>query len=599
MTDTMQGFRRSDYCGVWRLSDADREVSVCGWIQRQRNLGGLIFADLRDRSGILQLSFNQDTPREVFDKAADLHAEYVVAARGILREREAKNPELPTGEVELYVTELRLLARSETPPFEILDNVQANEALRLTYRYLDLRRPTMQQAIRTRHQVAKVARDYFDEAGFYEIETPMLTKSTPEGARDYLVPSRVHPGSFYALPQSPQQYKQLLMLAGFDRYMQITRCFRDEDLRADRQPEFTQIDLEMSFVDEEDVVAIQEGFLARVFREVLGVEVATPFPRLPWREAMDRFGSDKPDTRFGFELCDISDLVKDCGFGVFSGPVAQGGSVRLINLKGHAADFPRKKIDKLVEFVKTYKAGGLAWTRMLEGSATSSYQKFLTEEENAAILQRANATDGDLILIVGDAKDEVVFAALGALRCECARQLEILDPRDYRFLWVTEFPMFEFDEEDNRFVAKHHPFTSPMLEDVDKLESDPAACRARAYDIVLNGVELGGGSIRINTPEMQETMFRILGFTPEQARIQFGHLIGAFQYGAPPHGGLAYGLDRLCMLMAGADSIRDVIAFPKVQNASEPMTACPSPVDDKQLTELGIRLAASSPTGTV
>jgi aspartyl-tRNA synthetase len=595
MIDTMQGFRRSGYCGAWRLSNAGQEISVCGWIQRQRNLGGLIFADLRDRSGILQLSFNQDTPREVFDKAVDLHAEYVVAARGILRERESKNPELPTGEVELYVTELRLLARSETPPFEILDNVQANEALRLTYRYLDLRRPSMQQAIHTRHQVAKVARDYFDEAGFYEIETPMLTKSTPEGARDYLVPSRVHPGSFYALPQSPQQYKQLLMLAGFDRYMQITRCFRDEDLRADRQPEFTQIDLEMSFVDEDEVMTIQEGFLVRVFQEVLGVEVEAPFPRMPWREAMDRYGSDKPDTRFGFELCDISDLVKDCSFGVFSGPVSQGGSVRLINLKGRAADFPRKKIDKLAEYVKTYKAGGLAWTRMLEGSITSSYQKFLTEEETAAILARADAADGDLILIVGDARDEVVFAALGALRCECARQLEILDPRDYRFLWVTEFPMFEFDEEEGRFMAKHHPFTSPMLEDVDKLESDPSACRARAYDIVLNGVELGGGSIRINTPEMQETMFRILGFTPEQARAQFGHLIGAFQYGAPPHGGLAYGLDRLCMLMAGADSIRDVIAFPKVQNASEPMTACPSPVDNKQLTELGIRLATPSP----
>ena len=592
MTDTMQGFRRSGYCGTWRLSDAGREISVCGWIQRQRDLGGLIFADLRDRSGLLQLSFNQDTPREVFDKAAGLHAEYVVAAKGILRERESKNPELPTGEVELYVMELRLLARSETPPFEILDNVQANDTLRLTYRYLDLRRPTMQEAIRTRHQVSKVARDYFDEAGFYEIETPMLTKSTPEGARDYLVPSRVHPGSFYALPQSPQQYKQLLMLAGFDRYMQITRCFRDEDLRADRQPEFTQIDLEMSFVNEDDVMEVQEGFLARVFREVQGVTIPTPFPRMPWREAMNRYGSDKPNIRFGFELCDVSDLVKDCGFAVFSGPIEQGGSVRLINLKGHAAGFPRKKIDKLVEYVKTYKAKGLAWARMLDGSTTSSYQKFLTEEENAAILARANAADGDLILIVGDARDEVVFAALGALRCECARQLEILDPQDYRFLWVTEFPMFEFDEEDHRFVAMHHPFTSPMLEDIDKLESNPAACRARAYDIVLNGVELGGGSIRINTPEMQETMFQILGFTPEQARAQFGHLINAFQYGAPPHGGLAYGLDRLCMLMAGADSIRDVIAFPKVQNASEPMTACPSPVDQKQLDELGLLLAA-------
>ncbi|MDF2839131.1 MAG: aspS1, partial [Evtepia sp.] len=529
-------------------------------------------------------------------KAATLHSEYVVAARGILRERESKNKELPTGDVELEVTELRLLAKSQTPPFEILEDKEVNDMLRLTYRYLDLRRPNMQEMIKARHKVTKIARDYFDEQGFYEIETPILTKSTPEGARDYLVPSRVHPGKFYALPQSPQQYKQLLMLAGFDRYMQIARCFRDEDLRADRQPEFTQIDLEMSFVNEDDVMNIQEGFLTRVFREVLNVDVSAPFPRMPWREAMDRFGSDKPDLRFGFELCDISDLVKDCSFGVFSTPVSEGGSVRLINVKNHAADFPRKKIDKLTEFVKTYRAKGLAWARLLDGNVTSSYQKFLSEDENAAILKRAEAEDGDLILIVGDAKNEVVFASLGALRCECARQLEILNPHDYHFLWVTEFPMFEYSEEEGRYVAMHHPFTAPMDEDVAKLESDLASCRAKAYDIVLNGVELGGGSIRINTPEMQETMFRILGFTKEQSMAQFGHLINAFQYGAPPHGGLAYGLDRLCMLIAGADSIRDVIAFPKVQNASEPMTACPSFVDDKQLGELFLSITAREET---
>ncbi len=532
--DNLQNFRRSDYCGSFRMEHVGQTLSVCGWVQRSRNLGSLIFTDLRDRSGLLQLSFDDSTDRAVFEKAAQLHQEYVVAATGLLRERESKNPDLPTGDVELYVTELRILAKAETPPFEILEDVQANDMLRLQYRYLDLRRPNMQRMIRTRHKVSKVARDYFDEQGFYEIETPMLTKSTPEGARDYLVPSRVHPGKFYALPQSPQQYKQLLMLAGFDRYMQITRCFRDEDLRADRQPEFTQIDLEMSFVNEDEVMSIQEGFLARVFKEVLDVTVSTPFPRMPWREAMDRFGSDKPDTRFGFELCDISDLVKDCEFKVFSGPVAQGGSVRLINLKGYAKDFARKKIDKLGEFVKTYKAKGLAWTRMVDGAVTSSYQKFLTEEENAAILARAKAEDGDLILIVGDEKNDVVFAALGALRCECAKELGILDPMDFHFLWVTEFPMFEYSEEDNRFVAMHHPFTAPMLEDQDKLETDRANCRARAYDIVLNGVELGGGSIRISTPEMQETMFRALGFSPEQAQAEFGHLINAFKFGAPP-----------------------------------------------------------------
>ena len=588
--DNLKNFRRTNYCGDLRLGDTGKTVSLCGWVQRQRDLGGLIFVDLRDRTGLIQLSFDDGTDQAVFEKASSLRWEYVIAATATVRERESKTDKIATGAIEVYVTELRLLAKAETPPFEIVEHSKANDMLRLKYRYLDLRRPDMQKMIATRHKVTKIARDYFDEQGFYEIETPMLTKSTPEGARDYLVPSRVHPGKFYALPQSPQQYKQLLMLSGFDRYMQIARCFRDEDLRADRQPEFTQIDLEMSFVNEDDVMDIQEGFLKRVFKEVLDVDVQTPFLRLPWREAMDRFGSDKPDMRFGFELKDISDIVKDCSFQVFSAPVAAGGSVRLINVEGGGEHFPRKKIDKLAEFVKTYKAKGLAWTRLHGGEVTSSYQKFLTEEENRAILERAGAKDGDLVLIVGDAKDEVVFAALGALRCECAKQLGILDPMDFKFLWVTEFPMFEYSEEEGRYVAMHHPFTAPMDEDFDKLETDKKNCRAKAYDIVLNGTELGGGSIRISVPETQEAMFRALGFSDEDAMERFGHLINAFKFGAPPHGGLAYGLDRLVMLMAGADSIRDVIAFPKVQNASEPMTQCPDFVDDKQLDELSINV---------
>ena len=586
--DNLKNFRRTNYCGDLRLGDTGKTVSLCGWVQRQRDLGGLIFVDLRDRTGLVQLSFDDGTDQAVFEKASSLRSEYVIAATGTVRERESKTDKIATGAIEVYVTELRLLAKAETPPFEIVEHSKANDMLRLKYRYLDLRRPDMQKMIATRHKVTKIARDYFDEQGFYEIETPMLTKSTPEGARDYLVPSRVHPGKFYALPQSPQQYKQLLMLSGFDRYMQIARCFRDEDLRADRQPEFTQIDLEMSFVNEDDVMDIQEGFLKRVFKEVLDVDVQTPFLRLPWREAMDRFGSDKPDMRFGFELKDISDIVKDCSFQVFSAPVAAGGSVRLINVEGGGEHFPRKKIDKLAEFVKTYKAKGLAWTRLHGGEVTSSYQKFLTPEENQAILDRAGAKDGDLILIVGDAKNTVVWAALGALRCEVARQLDILDPKDFQFLWVTEFPMFEWSEEEGRYQAMHHPFTAPMVEDEDKILTDKANCRARAYDIVLNGTELGGGSIRINTPEMQEKAFQALGISEADIQERFGHLVNAFKFGAPPHGGLAYGLDRLCMLMAGASSIRDVIAFPKVQNASDLMMSCPDTVDQKQLDDLSI-----------
>jgi len=586
--DNIQNFKRTNYCGEFRMAHVGQTASVCGWVQRQRDLGGLIFVDLRDRTGLVQLSFDDSTAKDIFEKASTLRGEYVIAATGTVREREAKTDKIPTGDVEIYVTELRLLAKAETPPFEIVANSNANDVLRLTYRYLDLRRPDMQHAIATRHKICKIARDYFDEQGFLEIETPVLTKSTPEGARDYLVPSRVHPGKFYALPQSPQQYKQLLMLSGFDRYFQIARCFRDEDLRADRQPEFTQIDLEMSFLNEDEIMSIQEGFLKRVFKEVLDVDVQTPFLRMPWKEAMDRFGSDKPDIRFGFELTDISDIVKDCGFGVFSGPVAEGGSVRLINVKGGASAFPRKKIDKLGDFAKTYRAKGLAWTRLTEEGTTSSYAKFLTEEENAAILNRAGAETGDLVLIVGDAKNEVVWAALGALRCEVAKQMDLIDPMDFKFLWVTEFPMFEYSEEEGRYQAMHHPFTAPMVEDEDKILTDKANCRARAYDIVLNGCELGGGSIRINTPELQEKAFQALGISDEDIQERFGHLVNAFKYGAPPHGGLAYGLDRLCMLMAGASSIRDVIAFPKVQNASDLMMSCPDVVDAKQLDDLSI-----------
>ena len=590
--DNLTGFHRTGYCGDLRIANAGETVSLCGWVQRQRNLGGLIFVDLRDRSGLVQLSFDDNTAAEIFEKATALRSEFVIAVTGVVRERSAKTNKIETGDIEIYVSELRLLAKSETPPFAIEEDSQVNDVLRLKYRYLDLRRPDMQRAIAMRHKVSKVCRDYFDDNGFLEIETPMLTKSTPEGARDYLVPSRVHPGTFYALPQSPQQYKQLLMLSGFDRYMQIVRCFRDEDLRADRQPEFTQIDLEMSFVNEDDIIAIQEGFLTRVFREVLNVEVKTPFQRMPWSEAMDRFGSDKPDLRFGFELKNISDIVKSCDFKVFSGPIEEGGSVRLINVKGGGTAFTRKQIDQLGEFAKTYRAKGLAWTKLnADGTSSSSFAKFLTEEENAAILAHAEAEAGDLILICGDAKNEVVFASLGALRCECARRLNLLDATDYKFLWVTEFPMFEFSEEENRYTAMHHPFTAPMDEDFDKLESDKKNCRAKAYDIILNGTELGGGSIRISVPETQQAMFRALGFSDEEAQERFGHLINAFQYGAPPHGGLAYGLDRLVMLMTGTDSIRDVIAFPKVQNASELMTQCPDVVDAKQLGELGLTLS--------
>ena len=588
-------FIRTVYCGEPRMGDVGREMAVCGWVQRRRDLGQLIFIDLRDRTGIIQLAFDDNTDREVFSKAFTVRGEFVLAAKGKLRERSSKNAELPTGDVELEVTHLEILAKSETPPFEIEENSDVNDALRLKFRYLDLRRPDMQRIMALRHKAVKTARDYFDEHGFLEIETPMLTKSTPEGARDYLVPSRVHQGKFYALPQSPQQYKQLLMLAGFDRYMQIVRCFRDEDLRADRQPEFTQLDLEMSFVGVDDVIAINEGFLIRLFGDVLDVTVDTPIKRMTYREAMDRFGSDKPDLRFGLELSDISDIVKSCDFKVFSEPVAQGGSVRMVSVPG-GGDMPRKQVDSLTEFVKTYGAKGLAWTKISgDGSVSSSFAKFLNDDENEAIIDRAGAKKGGLILIVADANEDVVFDSLGALRCECAKRLGIIPEGAYEFVWITEFPLFEYSEEENRYVAKHHPFTAPMDEDAALLESDKAKCRAKAYDIVLNGTELGGGSIRINTPELQERMFRALGFTDEDAAERFGHLITAFKFGAPPHGGLAYGLDRLVMHLAGQSSIRDVIAFPKVQNASELMTGCPDVVDDAQLRELGMEIPARRP----
>jgi len=587
--ESLQNLKRSHYCGTLTMAEVGREITVMGWVQRGRDKGVLVFVDLRDRTGLLQLAFDEDTAAELKAKAKTLRAEFVVAAVGRLRERSSKNPELPTGDVELEVTELRILAKSETPPFEIVENSPVNDVTRLTYRYLDLRRPDMQRMLRLRHQITISTRNYFDKHGFFEIETPVLTKSTPEGARDYLVPSRVHPNKFYALPQSPQQYKQLLMLAGFDRYIQITRCFRDEDLRADRQPEFTQIDLEMSFVDVEDVLAMNEGFLQTLFKDVLGVEVPLPLPRLTYAEAMERYGSDKPDTRFGFELCNLSDIVADTEFKVFAGALAEGGSVRAICIKGGYEQFPRKQVDQLAEYVKTYRAKGLAWSRISE-ETSSSYAKFLTEAENAAIYERLGAEKGDLVLIVADGDDEVVFASLGALRCEIARRMNLLDSKQYNFLWVTEFPMFEYSEEENRYMAKHHPFTAPMDEDLHLLEADKKNCRAKAYDIVLNGYELGGGSIRISVPEVQQAMFRALGFTDEEANDRFGHLINAFQYGAPPHGGLAYGLDRIVMLMGGTGDIKDVIAFPKMQNAAELMMSSPDAVEKKQLDELYITL---------
>lgn len=596
---TIQGMKRTDMCGNLRASDAGRVITVNGWVDRVRDKGGVLFLLVRDRTGVIQCTFDKSVNADLFDIAFTCRTEFVVAVQGKLaaRDAEAVNPKMLTGEVELIAENIRILSKAQTTPFEITDDKEVGDQIRLKYRYLDIRRPSMQRNLALRHRVTQIARNYFDEQGFWEIETPMLTKSTPEGARDYLVPSRVHPGKFYALPQSPQQYKQLLMLAGTDRYMQVTRCFRDEDLRADRQPEFTQIDLEMSFVDQDDVIAVNEGFLKRVFKEVLHIDIPLPIQRMPYAEAMDRFGSDKPDLRFGFEICDISDIAQTCSFKVFQDAISGGGTVRLINIDGYADKFPRKEIDKLADFVKTYRAKGLAWMKLAgDGSMTSSFAKFLSENEVEAIKNRAQAKAGDILFVVADTDKDTALVSLGALRCELAKRLGLLHKDDYKLLWVTEFPQFEYSEEEDRLVAKHHPFTAPMEEDVDKLESDPKSVRAQAYDIILNGCELGGGSIRIHDAALQTRMFRALGFTEEKAQQQFGHLITAFSYGAPPHGGLAYGLDRLCMLLAGLDSIRDVIAFPKVQNASDLMMSCPSPVDAKQLDDLSIAVTREEET---
>lgn len=589
--DFMTGLKRTDYCGDLRIGDVGREVVVAGWVQRQRDLGALIFIDLRDRTGIVQLAFGENTDKKIFDKAFSARSEFVLMAKGVVRERSSKNMEIPTGEIEVDVNDLRILGKSETPPFEIVENCQTSELTRLKYRYLDLRRPDLQRNIIMRHKICKITRDYFDENGFIEIETPILIRSTPEGARDFLVPSRIHNGSFYALPQSPQLYKQLSMVAGFDRYMQIARCFRDEDLRADRQPEFTQIDLEMSFVDMEDVLNIGEGYMKRVFKEALGVDIQLPLPRITYKEAMERFGSDKPDTRYGMELYDLSDIVKDCGFGVFSNTVKDGGSVRGITAKNAFKSLSRKEIDKLTDSVKGNGAKGLAWARIAEdGTVSSSFAKFITEDELKAILDKAGAEAGDVVLIIGDIKNSIVFNALGALRQEVAKRLDIIPEGQYNLLWITEFPFFDWDEDSKTWVAMHHPFTAPMDECLEYLETYKAKVRAKAYDLVLNGIELSSGSIRITNPELQSRIFTLLNLTQEEAYAKFGYLLDAFRYGAPPHGGMGIGLDRLVMQMLGCDSLRDVVAYPKVQNASEPMTGCPAEVDDLQLDELGIKL---------
>ena len=581
--------KRTKYCGEFRESDIGQKVCVMGWVQRARDLGSLIFIDLRDRSGIVQLAFDENTPKDVFDRAFAVRSEFVLCAKGSVRMRSSVNDTIPTGKVEIAVDGLKVLSAAETPPFEIVENSNVRPELRLKHRYLDLRRPDLQSNIINRAKIARITREYFADNGFIEIETPDLIAPTPEGARDYLVPSRVHHGKFYALPQSPQLYKQLLMLSGFDRYIQIARCFRDEDLRADRQPEFTQIDLEMSFVTQDDVISMTEGFLKKLFREFKGIELELPLQRMTYAEAMERFGSDKPDLRFGFEIKNLSSVLAGCGFKVFAGAVENQGSVRGINIKG-GARFSRKEIDSLTEFVKTFKAKGLAWYKNNGGEISSSYAKFLTEEENAAVVKTLEIEEGDLALIVAD-KNSVVFDSLGALRCEVAKRMGLIDPSVFRLLWITEFPLLEYSEEDGRYYAKHHPFTMPMEEDIPMLETEPEKVRSIAYDIVINGTEAGGGSIRIHTPDIQNKMFRALGFTQEEANSKFGFLLEAFKYGTPPHGGLAFGLDRLTAILLGIRDydIREVIAFPKVQNASELMTKCPTLPDPKALEELAIK----------
>lgn len=587
--DRMNGLKRTNYCGTLTKNEIDKEVVVCGWVQRQRDLGALIFVDLRDRTGIVQLAFDDNTDREIFDKAFALRSEFVVMAKGKVRLRSSVNTEIPTGEIEIEVDTLKVLGESKTPPFEIVENSNAKEDLRLKYRYLDLRRADLQKNILMRHKIAKVTRDYFDENGFIEIETPTLIKSTPEGARDYLVPSRIHKGSFFALPQSPQMYKQLLMLSGFDRYMQLARCYRDEDLRADRQPEFTQIDLEMSFVERDDIFAIAEGYVSRLFKEVLGIEVAIPLPRMRYDDAMNNYGSDKPDTRFDMKIKDISDIVENCGFGVFADTVKNGGTVRAITAKDAVNVYTRKEIDKLTEEAKGIGAKGLAFIRWVEDTPTCSFAKFMTEQEMAQILDRTNAEKGDVVFIVAD-KKSVALSVLGALRLTVAKRLDIIPKNKYNFLWITEFPFFEYNEETGKWDAMHHPFTAPLDECIPYLETAPEKVYANAYDLVLNGTELSSGSIRITDPELQAQMFRALGLSDEEAEQKFGFLTGAFRYGAPPHGGMGIGLDRLCMIMAGSDSLRDVIAFPKVATSAELMSGAPGPVDDIQLSDLAIAI---------
>ncbi len=588
----MESFTRNDkrthYCGTLTAADIGKSVSLLGWCQRQRDLGSLIFIDLRDRTGIVQLAFDDTTDREIFDKAFGVRSEYVLAAKGTVRSRGegAINKDLPTGEIEIYVESFKILSAAQTPPFEVSDNAKVGEATALKHRYLDLRRPSLQKNMMMRHEIARVTREYYYENGFIEIETPMMIKPTPEGARDYIVPSRIHHGSFYALPQSPQIYKQLLMLSGFDRYIQLARCFRDEDLRADRQPEFTQIDLEMSFVTEDDIMEMNEGYVARLFKEILNVDIPLPLPRLTFRDAMERYGSDKPDTRFGMEIQNISDLVANCGFSVFTGAIEAGGSVRAIVAKGGAAKLTRKEIDKLTEHARGIGAKGLAYVRWVDEAPNCSFSKFMAEGELEAILARIGCEKGDVALIVAD-KDRVTLPVLGALRLLVGKQLDMI-PAGYNFLWITEFPFFEWDEESQTWLAMHHPFTMPLDECLEYIDTDPGKVRAKAYDLVLNGVEISSGSIRITDVELQQRMFRRLGLTPEEIDRKFGFLVDAYRYGAPPHGGAALGLDRLAMIMAGADSLRDVVAFPKIQNASELMSACPAPADPKALEELGI-----------
>lgn len=589
MAESMKGLHRTNRCTEVSSADIGKEVTVMGWVAKSRNKGGIIFVDLRDRSGILQIIFEEsNTGAEVFAKAEKLRSEFVIAVTGKIEARSgAVNKNLKTGDIEVIAKDMRILSESETPPFPIEENSKTKEELRLKYRYLDLRRPDIQKNLMLRSDVCTLTRQFLADEGFIEIETPVLTKSTPEGARDYLVPSRVHPGKFYALPQSPQLFKQLLMCSGYDRYFQLAKCFRDEDLRADRQPEFTQIDMELSFVDEDDVMDVNERLLQKLFKEILDIDIKLPIQRMPWQEAMDRFGSDKPDTRFGMELVNVSDVVKDCGFGVFTSALENGGSVRGINAQGQGA-MPRKKIDALVEFAKGFGAKGLAYIALHEdGSVKSSFAKFMTPEQMDALIKAMDGKPGDLLLFAAD-KNKIVWDVLGNLRLEIAKNLGLLDKNVYNFLWVTQFPLLEWSDEENRYTAMHHPFTMPMEEDLQYIDTDPGRVRARAYDIVLNGTEIGGGSIRIHQNDIQEKMFEALGFTKESAYNQFGFLLNAFKYGVPPHAGLAYGLDRLVMLMTKTDSIRDVMAFPKVKDASCLLTDAPNIVDAKQLEELGI-----------